>query len=115
MSVSENMKSYLEIVREGKNSLNESGILQAYIPLVEKLEKENEALKQQIAIYEGYSKIDKSEIKQLKQQIEKMKCCGNCENWYWSEDDDYPEEMYCNKLKEHKEPNDKCDKWELTE
>jgi len=49
--------------------------------------------------------MKKKENEQLKAQIEKMKCCGNCSKWY-----------ECSKEKQmlfklHKN----CDEWELAE
>lgn len=52
-----------------------------------------------------------NENEQLKQQIEKMKCCGNCEYYYCSNDT----KGKCN-LKnpnEHKCGFNICEKWEL--
>lgn len=49
------------------------------------------------------------ENEQLKQQIEKMKCCTNCA--HFKEYDDYPDLYYACELKEC----DNLDRWELVE
>lgn len=57
------------------------------------------------------------ENKELKQQIEKMKCCGNCKHWKWKDGEDLAEEegvYYCElKLRSDMLLTGKCDGWEI--
>ena len=58
-------------------------------------------------------KVMNIENEQLKAQIEKMKCCGNCKYWNYKDI-----QKYCNKrtgTPELASRSFKCDKWELTE
>lgn len=48
----------------------------------------------------------KEENERLKQQIEKMKCCFNCKNWYWK---------HSRCKKKLKGDCFKASKWELAE
>jgi len=95
--------------------------------LIKELEKENEQLKTEIKIHtKGNSKIlAKScslsyENEQMKSQIEKMKCCGNCTYYLFKYinninicEFDLHDCSNC-ELKET-DYDYKCDKWELAE
>ena len=47
------------------------------------LEARNEKLCQSITDFQNREAGLESQIAELKAQIEKMKCCSNCDNWNW--------------------------------
>ena len=50
-------------------------------------------------------------IEELKQQIEKMKCCSNCKHYHWSNGEDWCNDHYGQPMYD-----EECkDKWELKE
>lgn len=77
----------------------------------------------------GYKKKLFEENDQLKQQIEKMKCCANCKHALQGEYDAFEDCRCChaadvecsiksltkNSSGEYHDYDDKCDKWELAE
>ena len=81
----------------------EAGELVAY---VEKLEKENKLLGEHcLQLLKDKGKLT-DKCKELDAQIEKMKCCGNCEHF------DFTEPNYCHKgvYREHQYV---CAKWKF--
>ena len=65
-----------------------------------KLEEENKIAKMQSKVY--FELIER--IGELKAQIEKMKCCGNCIN--------HDDLGFCRKDRHEVNANEVCDKWE---
>ena len=79
---------------------------------IKSLEKENEDLKGNLELWEsGGCRATKlfecGVVKELKEQIEKMKCCYNCSKWYDGECEESPKSktFFCADFK--------CDKWEI--
>ena len=81
----------------------EAGELIAY---VEKLEKEKQGLKDYCDKYTKTILSLRQNVAELEAQIEKMKCCGNCEHF------DFTEPNYCHKgvYREHQYV---CAKWKF--
>ena len=50
------------------------------------------------------------DVAKLEGQLEKMKCCGNCEEYGYEESGN---ETYCKKTDDLISPDCKCDEWEL--
>ena len=99
----------------GYNLFDGDDLVKAYIAGAKEMLKENDAYWQNI-ITEQHKLVDECRIKteeeneQLKQQIEKMKCCGNCTHRN-------AEEVIetCKKKKIYTLHKGFCDKWGLAE
>ena len=52
-------------------------------PTIKELEKENAELKADNDARKFAMAMSEKVEKQLREQIEKMKCCYNCDNWHW--------------------------------
>ena len=50
---------------------------------VTELEAQNERLCQSITDFQNREAGLEAQIAELKAQVEKMKCCSNCDNWNW--------------------------------
>jgi septal ring factor EnvC (AmiA/AmiB activator) len=79
---------------------------------IKELEEDNNALQ---TAYNILKDNDEKIIKEMGEQIEKMKCCGNCKN-----EGDYKEPYrygtgWCNICKRHKVAKGNFDKWEIKE
>jgi ATP-binding cassette subfamily B protein len=79
---------------------------------IKELEEDNKALQMSYNILKDN---DEKIIKEMGEQIEKMKCCGNCKN-----EGDYKEPYrygtgWCNICKRHKVAKGNFDKWEIKE
>lgn len=76
---------------------------------IAELEKQNKELQEDLDHKKIAIQTRKARIKELEKQIEKMKCCANCCNWYkgMRDENNYP----CDQNNaEHK-----CSMWELAE
>ena len=85
-----------EITKEAQEQVNRctpyhtGSFVQGYITAVEswqaKYEKQKEINKELVDENEALkfaARMSEKTEKQLREQIEKMKCCYNCDNWHW--------------------------------
>ena len=99
---------------EIKNRLSDIGAKVGELALnyIENLEKENKELKKDKEWLDDTNNEQTEVILKLNEQIEKMKCCGNCKHNYF----DNEEIRHCDVLNQHQMVVfKKCDKWELAE
>lgn len=87
----------------------------AYLAGAEPREKQIQIDVEQIRALQKQNGELTDTVKELKAQIEKMKCCGNCKN-----EGDYKEPYrygtgWCNICKRHKVAKGNFDKWEIKE
>lgn len=82
------------------------------------LEKENEELKKIVSDYENKAVSatileDEMRIKELEEQIKKMKCCENCKHYKYGCANGYDCDLGV--IDKWKTYHKKCNKWELAE